>query len=252
VVAEGVETETQRARLEALGCASAQGYLFAEPLVPADALTFLQGGTSGDLRTGGTAGGADAAARVSRARTPVLLRIGRGAAAAGAMAIVVACAGIGALWFRSLPLPTPHEPIPAERAGQGHEAPVTPVTSLAAEHADAPSPHVGVQASSPAVADAPTVAVQTQTFPVIHRHRLGECRGRLTLSPRGVAFTADKGAGDDAFSWQANAFTHTADRKTVTIRAEGRTYRFESAAERVAERPGQIATISKALAQVRP
>jgi predicted signal transduction protein with EAL and GGDEF domain len=32
VVAEGVETEAQRARLEELGCVRAQGYLFARPM----------------------------------------------------------------------------------------------------------------------------------------------------------------------------------------------------------------------------
>jgi diguanylate cyclase (GGDEF)-like protein/PAS domain S-box-containing protein len=36
-VAEGVETEAQRAALAALGCAAAQGYLFARPLEPAAA-----------------------------------------------------------------------------------------------------------------------------------------------------------------------------------------------------------------------
>lgn len=39
-IAEGVETEAQREKLEALGCAHAQGYLFSRPL-PAEA--FLQG-----------------------------------------------------------------------------------------------------------------------------------------------------------------------------------------------------------------
>jgi EAL domain-containing protein (putative c-di-GMP-specific phosphodiesterase class I) len=40
VVAEGVETEQQRAALEALGCEAAQGYLFspAVPAAQADAL----------------------------------------------------------------------------------------------------------------------------------------------------------------------------------------------------------------------
>jgi EAL domain-containing protein (putative c-di-GMP-specific phosphodiesterase class I) len=37
VVAEGIETEAQRACLRALGCTLGQGYLFARPL-SADAL----------------------------------------------------------------------------------------------------------------------------------------------------------------------------------------------------------------------
>jgi EAL domain-containing protein (putative c-di-GMP-specific phosphodiesterase class I) len=37
VVAEGVETEGQLARLQALGCTQGQGYLFCRPL-PLDAL----------------------------------------------------------------------------------------------------------------------------------------------------------------------------------------------------------------------
>jgi EAL domain-containing protein (putative c-di-GMP-specific phosphodiesterase class I) len=41
-VAEGVETEAQRARLRALGCEYAQGYLFARP-VPADQVRALFG-----------------------------------------------------------------------------------------------------------------------------------------------------------------------------------------------------------------
>jgi diguanylate cyclase (GGDEF)-like protein/PAS domain S-box-containing protein len=42
VVAEGVDSETQLAKLVSLGCDSAQGYLFAKPLSPDDFLTFVR------------------------------------------------------------------------------------------------------------------------------------------------------------------------------------------------------------------
>ena len=42
-VAEGVETESQRALLRALGCTTAQGYLFAPPLEQADLEALLAG-----------------------------------------------------------------------------------------------------------------------------------------------------------------------------------------------------------------
>jgi predicted signal transduction protein with EAL and GGDEF domain len=41
VVAEGVETEAQRAFLESRGCSAFQGYLFSRPLEPAEAVAFL-------------------------------------------------------------------------------------------------------------------------------------------------------------------------------------------------------------------
>jgi EAL domain-containing protein (putative c-di-GMP-specific phosphodiesterase class I) len=42
VIAEGIETIEQAAVVERLGCRLVQGYLFATPLTPADALAFAQ------------------------------------------------------------------------------------------------------------------------------------------------------------------------------------------------------------------
>jgi len=42
VVAEGVETEAQRAFLESRGCGAFQGYLFSRPIEPAEVLAFLE------------------------------------------------------------------------------------------------------------------------------------------------------------------------------------------------------------------
>jgi EAL domain-containing protein (putative c-di-GMP-specific phosphodiesterase class I) len=50
VVAEGIETEGQAARLEALGCRWGQGYFFSAPLGAADAARLLLGRAAGGVR----------------------------------------------------------------------------------------------------------------------------------------------------------------------------------------------------------
>ncbi len=41
-IAEGVESESQRAVLDELGCAYSQGYLFARPACPTDLMEVLR------------------------------------------------------------------------------------------------------------------------------------------------------------------------------------------------------------------
>lgn len=43
VIAEGVETESQRQHLTAVGCGNVQGYLFGKPPSSADILSLLAG-----------------------------------------------------------------------------------------------------------------------------------------------------------------------------------------------------------------
>jgi EAL domain-containing protein (putative c-di-GMP-specific phosphodiesterase class I) len=47
VTAEGVETASQRALLEELGCDEMQGYLFSRPVPEVEATGLLRAGTGG-------------------------------------------------------------------------------------------------------------------------------------------------------------------------------------------------------------
>jgi EAL domain-containing protein (putative c-di-GMP-specific phosphodiesterase class I) len=59
VVAEGVETEEQHARLEALGCEYGQGYLYSRPVEAESALALIRRGVRPALTHTLTADGTD-------------------------------------------------------------------------------------------------------------------------------------------------------------------------------------------------
>jgi predicted signal transduction protein with EAL and GGDEF domain len=80
-VAEGVETEPQRAQLQALGCEYGQGYLFARPVAadevralfhapPLPAADAATGTATGDTAAGGTAAGGTASGDAAAGDTP--------------------------------------------------------------------------------------------------------------------------------------------------------------------------------------
>jgi EAL domain-containing protein (putative c-di-GMP-specific phosphodiesterase class I) len=54
-IAEGVESQAQRAALSALGCPQAQGYLFSKPLSPANASALIDRCNASTWMIGGTA-----------------------------------------------------------------------------------------------------------------------------------------------------------------------------------------------------
>ena len=79
---------------------------------------------------------------------------------------------------------------------------------------------------------APTPAKPTAySYAVVHKHTLGSCRGRLTVSRSGVAFVPDKEKGDagDAFTFGFNEFTYSQSDDELTIKSASKTYRFKAA-----------------------
>lgn len=222
VVAEGVETEDQLALLRSLHCESAQGYLFAMP-VDADAAAELL--TTGlpareeRPRRESPAGRARAAAGLP----PWLqwtMRPARAALLAAAILAVLIPAGVVALFD-------------AERRAVDASA---AVLEDAPDEPDGPDAGTdgggerdggaaGTSAQPPADPPAATPP-RPMSFSVVHLHRMGSCRGRLTVSRDGVEFVPDH--GNDAFVLTHTEFLHTVERVTLTIRASNRTYRFEA------------------------
>jgi hypothetical protein len=92
--------------------------------------------------------------------------------------------------------------------------------------------------TAPALAVTPTLtptvtgALSTPltSLPVIHQHRLGSCRGRLTVTREGVEFIPDaRSEGDDAFKLKYKHLLPVLAGGNLTIRSPERAYRFKAA-----------------------
>ena len=86
--------------------------------------------------------------------------------------------------------------------------------------------------TAPAATTVPSAVKPTAyTFAVVHKHALGGCEGRLTVSGSGVAFVPAKAAdrADDAFSFKYGQFVHTLSEDELAIKSRTRTYRFKAA-----------------------
>ncbi len=115
---------------------------------------------------------------------------------------------------RAAPAPAPASAVPSTEAAAATAA----VAALEAEAAAAAPPPL----PAPAPAEAPSVS----SARVVHRHRLGSCRGALSISPQGVVY-APEGEAKDAFRFPYGEFVHGVIGDELTIKTSDRTFRFE-------------------------
>ncbi len=83
------------------------------------------------------------------------------------------------------------------------------------------------EAPPPASAPAPAEAVAAASARVVHRHRLGSCRGTLGVSGDGLVYAPEGGDDKDAFHLPHGQFVHGVDGHELTIKTSDRTFRFE-------------------------
>jgi hypothetical protein len=66
----------------------------------------------------------------------------------------------------------------------------------------------------------------TISLDVVHLHRLGSCRGRLTVTRTGVIFVTTHGDAD-GFMLKYTEFLHALPDDTLTLKSATKTYRFK-------------------------
>lgn len=80
---------------------------------------------------------------------------------------------------------------------------------------------------SPGALVAPEASSSTR---VVHRHRLGSCRGVLSVSRQGIEYVPEGDDPKDAFRLTYGQFVHGVDGGGLTIKTSDRTFRFEPVA----------------------
>jgi hypothetical protein len=100
---------------------------------------------------------------------------------------------------------------------------------VAAPRADAsPVPAATPEtASAPVPPGAPLEAEASSSTRVVHRHRLGNCRGVLSVSRQGIEYVPEGDDPKDAFRFAYGQFVHSVDGGGLTIKTSDRTFRFE-------------------------
>jgi diguanylate cyclase (GGDEF)-like protein len=231
VVAEGIENDAQLAAVCAQGCDFGQGYLFARPLAAVDAAALLRAGTVAGVV-------APEVAPASPVRTAPAPAVGKSRdrrwMLAAAAALLIVGLGVSAR-LNVQPAPAGAGPASALSADAA-TAPTSPgnTPAPASEVATAPvlAPSAVRQAAPARPANPPPATKRLTALRVEHRHRIGGCRGTLTVSRAGVTFAPDPASSgaDDAFSLRYDEFFHQVDDGVMIIRSSARTYRFKAMA----------------------
>lgn len=241
VVAEGIENDAQLAAVRAQGCDYGQGYLFARPLGASDATALLQAG----LGAGGLAEVVAAAGPAPTAsQTAARMRFHPRWVAAAALGLLIVGLGVAAR-------PPNDQPPPIAEATPADEAPrVSNVVAAA--------PSVGATAGRQTAAARPTsvpaTAKRVTALRVEHRHRIGGCRGVLTVSRTGISFAPDptSSRADDAFTLGYDAFFHElGDNGDLVVRSSARTYRFKALVSSGINGSDQVQKLVTSMAQLR-
>jgi hypothetical protein len=102
-------------------------------------------------------------------------------------------------------------------------------SKVAAPRADAASAPAATPGTAPAPAS-PSASVEAEAASstlVVHRHRLGNCRGVLSVSRQGIEYVPEGHDPKDAFRFAYGQFVHAVDGDGLTIKTADRTFRFE-------------------------
>jgi diguanylate cyclase (GGDEF)-like protein/PAS domain S-box-containing protein len=239
VVVEGIENDAQLAAVRAQGCDYGQGYLFARPLSASDATALLQS-------AGSTGGLAEPVAVVSPAPTPstAAARVrsiapGRAAAAIGLLIVGV---GAGARLLND-------QPPPMAAATAGDDA-----ARESSGEPGAPSDAAGRQTTSARPASVRAATKRLTALRVEHRHRIGGCRGVITVSRTGISYAPESASGrpGDGFTLGYDAFFHEIDDDgELVLRASGRTYRFKALVSSGINGSDQVRKLVTSMSQLR-
>ncbi len=239
VVAEGIEQKEQQEVMKSLQCEYGQGFRYSKPVGPEEAAQLLRDGIHCSETTA-LPGDID----------PWRLRFLRIAIALTAVVfLAVVAVGVYALRVYRTVAPqhaTHIAPPPPVQVTASAPTPFAPVESLRAVPSTATtlSPSRKAPLRKPAATQGRPAVIQAVleksqapepidaavTLEVIHDHRLGSCRGKLSATQEGISFVPEN--GNDGFSFKHTGYSTAITNDRLTIKSDKKTWHFKSARSR--------------------